>query len=653
MSASVSRAVGSIVHDTVRNGHNRDNRCYRLTCRGIHSAKTQDDAESAIIQKLKSVQGERVSHAIKKSVKNGFISKRMFNVYNDLVKKHCRVFTFPDVVLTLQAYALSKERNFEVYSMLAHRALRLFRGDVDAASAKREDVGEMYNTKSGGDMSYDPERHKNIYKYILASNQLNYTDFELMQLFVEEIKRHFHQYDMKRICDILHALSKLKIQDVDLLDGACEHILRNFSMVRCNHINHLISAYSPRTSGGNHEELLLRLVQYICANVKSMDSISVYNTLVQIGPILQRLSRSGVVQGRQEVSEEAGRPHGLREAAPLSGEHNQHNNEDEHKEYCHLMKNAHGEEHQADAKWRGEHNSSQGNVVERVIPLLFSRVNTCIAFLSLKQLIKLLCAYRELNYFNYTFVYKRLLLFLFSKLKTQHKALPGEYISILEFFTFLPYVDSNMKDIVVIVTGNIPKVLTYNYEHLCRLLHCYKKLNICDDAILTRVDSLVFRNKRHFERVSTVDQLNIFLHVYNQGSGEWDEMLSFLRALIEVKGREHAQESVKNEQVASEGGLSSGSEMENRAPPQRSDPTHNVVITYKYNKAHKCFQEYGKKVSVEGTSTGEGEDPLLHTSQCDEGMVRSLSPSPGSASQVSKGICDYLYVNIANERRGT
>ncbi|ANQ07104.1 Uncharacterized protein PCOAH_00015130 [Plasmodium coatneyi] len=627
MNGTVSRGLGSIVQNTLRSG-NRDNRCYRFTYRGMHSTKTQEDAESVIVEKLKSMQGERVSHAIKKSVKNGFISKRMFNVYNDLVKKHYREFTFSDVVLTLQAYALSKERNFEVYSILAHRALRLFRGEAEEAKKKREDHGEKYNADSGVEFSYDQERHKNIYKYILASNQLNYTDFELMQLFVEEIKRHFHRYDMKRICDILHALSKLKVNDVDLLDEAGRHILRNFSLVRCNHINHLISAYSPNSSGGNHEELLLRLVQYICENVKSMDSISVYNTLVQIGPILQRLSGSmdGLARGEEDNHHD-----------------NHHDNYDEQREYCHLVKGTHGGEPQTDSNGQSNgHTNDQSNPLDRVVPLLFSRVNTCLAFLSLKQLIKLLCAYRELNYFNYNFVYKRLLLFLLSKLRTQHKALAGEYISILEFFTFLPYVDSNMEEIIHIVTGNIPKVLSYNYEHLCRLLHCCRRLQIWDDAILTRVDSLVIRNKRNFERICTTDQLELFLQVYNRGSDEWDEMLSFLNGLIEEKAAGEDGSRV----------LRSGSDLAERAPPQRDNPAENVVITYKYNKANKCFHEYGKKVSVEGASTREG-DPHPYTPQDDAGGVSSLSPSPGNPSQVSKGICDYLYVNIANDRKGT
>ncbi|GAB65400.1 hypothetical protein PCYB_061320 [Plasmodium cynomolgi strain B] len=516
----------------------------------------QEDAESRIVEKMKNMQGERVSHAIKKSVKNGFISKRMFNVYNDLVKKHCREFTFADVVLTLQAYALSKERNFEVYSILSCRALRLFRGEAEVESKKREDAGgrggetydassferggetydassferggeryeassferggerygassferggETCETNGGGGIPYDPERHKYIYRYIVASNQLNYSDYELMQLFVEEIKRHFHHYDMKRICMILHALSKLKISDVDLLDRACHHILKNFNQVRCNHINHLISAYSPKTSGGNHEVLLLRLVNYICANVKSMDSISVYNTLVQIGPILQRLSRSGDGSAREEVAVEGEMSNGMGEEVPRRGA------DDEQREYCHLVKSTHGEDPQAGANGGSNGRSNGGssgrsNIVDRVVPLLFSRVNTCIAFLSLKQLVKLLCSYRELNYFNYTFVYKRLLLFLLSKLRTQHKALAGEYISILEYVTCLPYVDSNIEEIINIVTVNIPKVLPYNHEHLCRLLHCCKRLQICDDAILSRVDYLVIRNKRNFERVSTVE----------------------------------------------------------------------------------------------------------------------------------------------------
>ncbi|EUD64589.1 hypothetical protein C922_05004 [Plasmodium inui San Antonio 1] len=660
MGGAVSRAVGSIVHNTVRSGngqncknyHNRQNRCYRLTCRGLHSAKMQEDAESQIAEKLRNMQGESVSHAIKKSVKNGFISKRMFNVYNDLVKRHCRGFTFSDVVLTLQAYALSKERNFEVYSILSYRALRLLREEAEASRKKRENGGERnserggeeYDENGGGGISYDPERHKNIYRYILASNQLNYSDLELMQLFVEEIKRHFHHYDMKRICKILHALSKLKINDVDLLDAACHHILQNFDMVKCNHINHLISAYTPEKSGGNHDELLLRLVKYICANVKSMDSISVYNTLVQIGPILRRLSRSWYGQTKEEMTAEGGRSNAIRKEAPQSGE------DEEQKEYCHLVEDTRGEEPQTDTNGNSSGPSNrQGNIVHRLVPLLFSRVNTCIAFLSLKQLIKLLCAYRELNYFNYNFVYKRLLLFLLSKLRTQHKALAGEYISILEFFTSLPYVDSNMEEIMGIITGNIPKVLSYNYEHLCRLLHCCKQLQICDDAILSRVDYLVIRNKRNFERVSTVEELDIFLNVYNQGSGEWDEILSLLSALVEVKAREDHAERMSNGKTDGEGGLISGGNLAERAPLDTGNPAENVVITYKYSKKHKCFHEYGRQISVErdssvdvgssveGASTGEGETPPLYESQDDEGEVSFASPFPCEGRGVTEG----------------
>ncbi|KMZ81682.1 hypothetical protein PVIIG_05048 [Plasmodium vivax India VII] len=618
----------------------------------MHSAKTQGDAESGIVEKLMNMPGESVSYAIKKSVKNGFISKRMFNVYDGLVKRHCRGFTFSDVVLTLQAYALCKQRNFEVYSILSSRALRLLRGveavEEEAAREKREDdqCGERDGGSREGGEAYDPERHNNIYRYILASNQLNYSDFELMQLLVGEIKRHFHRYEMKRLCSLLHALTKLKINDAELLDGACHHIVGNFKEVRCNHVNHLISAYSPKTSGGNHEELLLRLVKFICENVKAMDSISVYNTLVQIGPILQRLSR----RGGGEVGEEE---------APRRGEVDENRNNDDEQEYCHLAKSTHGGGPPKGASGKNSshsshssHSSSLGAPVDRVVPLLFARVNSCIAFLSLKQLTKLMCAYRELNYFNYTFVYKRLLAFLLSKLRTQHKALPGEYIIILEFFTFLPYVDGNMKECVEIITGNIPKVLSYNYVHLCRLLHCCKRLSICDDAILSRVDHLVFRNRSSFERISTVDQINLFLQVYSQGSGEWDEMLSFLRALVEQKA---AAEGGAVTSSDSSGTSASSCSSGTSASSGGGGPAQSVVITYKYSKAHKCFHEYGREVSVEGASTGEGgedPDPLLPASQGDAGGVGSLAPSPGSASQTSKAICDYLYVNMANERGG-
>ncbi|GAW79891.1 hypothetical protein, conserved [Plasmodium gonderi] len=637
----------------------------RLMKNRTHFTKTSVDVENRIIKNLKDMNGENISYGIKKSVKNGFINKRMFDLYNDLVKKYYKNFIFNDVVLILQSYALCKHRNFEIYSILSNRALHLFReygeqhreqhGEQHREQHREqhgEQHGEQHRERHGeqhreqhrvdstaNHNTYSSEKHDNIYRYIIASKELNYTDYELMHLFLKEIKKYFYHYDMKRICNILHALSKLKINDEELLEMAGAYILKNMDQIKSNHINHLISTYSKNArsnSSNTQTKLCFALVKYIHENIKSMDSISVYNILVQISPIIKRLGGLG---GGKEEEEEGSRPHeckhlerqdetligarangqlALRQPNGLNintsdreekrkinsrGKKREYNADEEEtlkEDYCYLDK---GKDH-----WVGEENVTNYNekILKNIIPLLFSRVNTCLAFLSLNQLIKLLGAYKDLNYFHYTFVYKRLLHFLLSKLKTKHKVHAEEYIYILEFFTLLPYVDHNMEEIINITTENLQRVLLYNYEHMYRLLLCCKHLEIYNDGLLSKMDDLIFKNKRKFEKTSTIDDLEIFLHFYSKGSGEWDEIISFLKSIVELKAREVPSLLSNSDPMAlNRNGDTNGDTNgdANRQCVQRPVTPSQVgkmaIITHKYNKVHKNFQECEKSVCID------------------------------------------------------
>ncbi|SBT00841.1 conserved Plasmodium protein, unknown function [Plasmodium malariae] len=692
------------------------------------STKTAIDVENNIIKKLKNMDGKNISYGIKKSVKYGFINKRMFDIYNELVKKYHSNFNLSDLVLILQSYALCKERNFEIYSTITNRALYLFKGEL---------------------IKYDSSTFDNIYKYILASNQLNYTDYELITIFLKIIKKNLEYYGMKKICNMLHALSKLKINDEELLQLSSIYILENFDKMKINFVNHLVSAYCKKTNK-NFSELCFKLIKYIYENIKFMDSISIYNTVIQIKHIIEKVKedkRYSTYLFDERIEQVIGgntsneRSQSCRSVSHCnnnsgnigssdnsgsnssgsnssgnnssgsnssgsnssgnnisgsnisgsnisgsnisgsningsksSGYNNSGNSVSGDRQKCQmgepraeinensfLYSGTNGAEISAqnggkehivygvnleDKCYLNGNNKScsevnndthrNKNIVKNMIPLLFSKVNSCLAFLSLKQLVKLLQAYRDLNYFNYQFIYKRLLHFLFCKLQT-NKTNVEDCILILEFFTILPYVDKNMEGVINIVMENLEKDLVFNYSHMYRLLSCCKQLEIYNDNILSKMDCLIFKNKKKFEKYSTSKDLNLFLHFYNKNLQEWEEMLTFLNILLERKEKE-LKENINDEHVSSFATLV-GENERNISGIQNAE---KKVIIYKYNKMQKCFNENEKSV-YDKNNTEEGTTPLLE----DYYSSSSLSNTKG----VNENITNYLYINLIKDKQ--
>ncbi|SBS81384.1 conserved Plasmodium protein, unknown function [Plasmodium ovale] len=574
--------------------------------------RTSFDIENSIMTKLQNMSSERISYGIKKSVKYGFISKRMFDLYGELVKRYHTSFHLSDVILILQSYALCKERNFEIYTLLSNRTLCMFKENK---------------------ITVDIETLDYIYKFILASNKLNFSDYELMTIFLKEIKKNVTYYGLKEISNLLHALVKLKCIDDELLGIANTYILHNFHNMKCNYVNHLISAYSKK-SNNTYAELCFKLVKYVYENAKSMDSISIYNTLIQMNAILEKIRndeafRIYFLEGNMQTMltlpnvDNYGRSH--------SGSNDYRSNDEE---LCYLG----GEEKHTEGR---DYHNYNGKVLKNIVPLLFSRVNSCLAFLSLKQLIKLICAYKELNYFNYTFIYKRMLHFLLCKIQTS-KININEAILILEFFTLLPYIDNNMDEIIQIVTQHLGKNIVFNYSHICRLLSCCKSLQIYNDNVLSRIEDLIYKNKKSFENECNLDDFPIFLHFYNRNEEEWGEIIRFLGSLMRKK-------TVMGEAVGTNGqGIASQNEEDNnRDLLSPSCKAERRVIVYKYNKADGRISE--KEVNLEeGAATTATAIEGYDGAAAFEGKI---SPEEKNATEVSKRISAYLYFNLEGEKK--
>ncbi|KEG01178.1 hypothetical protein YYE_03766 [Plasmodium vinckei vinckei] len=625
------RFIGSIRRELMYWGAGRNGLVEPIT-KKRYSTKITTDIENDVIKKLVNMDSKNISYGIKKCVKNCFINKKMFNIYTDLVKKHSNNFEFQDVVVVLQSYALCKERNFQVYSILSNRTLYIFKENK---------------------IEYNKLTYDNIYRYILASNNLNYTDYELMTIFLKIIKNNLNIFGMKKISNILHALVKLKIIDDDLLDLCYFYILEHFDEMKYNYINHILSAYSKKTNIA-YSELYYKLIKYVYENIKLMDSISIYNTVIQIKNILDVLKRDKVYQVyfsndnyaydlSKNVSANIGRTKdgpGVERADKKNDTHtndskylesvlskdNEKQKGEENDNFCYI--NDEGKKTEEEKK---KNNCEDYNkkVLNNIVPLLFYKVNSCLAFLSLNQLIKLLCAYKELNYFNYVYIYKRLLNFLLSKVKTSKINLE-ERILILEFFTVLPYVDNNMEEIINLVIDNIENVLIFDYFYLCRLLACCKQLQIHSDNILSKIDLLIFKNKKKFENYTNLNDLQLFLQFYNKNYQEWEEMVKFLNSIVEEKKNTNKieQEDNTNSNITS---LPINNEIQK-------------VITYKYNKVEKCFNENTLNIIDDTKSLVSPEKEISTDNPYD-------ANSPKNKSNISKNISQYLYFNLINEKK--
>ncbi|SBT32647.1 conserved Plasmodium protein, unknown function [Plasmodium ovale wallikeri] len=623
------------------------------------TSRTSLDIENSIMTKLQNMSSERISYGIKKSVKYGFISKRMFDLYGELVKKYHTSFRLSDVILILQSYALCKERNFEVYTLLSNRTLCMFK-------EKQKMLGEEASGEEALDVEAPGEEALDyIYKFILASNKLNFSDYELMTIFMKEIKKNVTYYGLKKISNLLHALVKLKCIDDELLGIANRYILLNFHNMKCNYVNHFISAYSKK-SNNTYAELCFKLVKYIYENAKSMDSISIYNTLIQMSAILEKIRHDEAFriyfsEGNMQTMltppnvENCGRSHcggddyrssdyRRSDDYPRSDYHRSDDYPRSDGEWCYLG----GEETHTEERDCHKYN---GKVLKNIVPLLFSRVNSCLAFLSLKQLIKLICAYKELNYFNYTFIYKRLLHFLLCKMQTT-KININEAILILEFFTLLPYIDNNMDEIIQIVTQHLGKNIVFNYSHICRLLFSCKKLQIYNDNILSRVEDLIYKNKKSFENECNLDDFPIFLHFYNRNEEEWGEIIRFLDSLMRKKTAMGEAVGTNGQGIASQ-----NEEGNNRDPLAPSCKAERRVIVYKYNKADGRISE--EEVSVGGgpaTSTSAATSTATSTSTTGghDGAVAfegKIFPEEKNATEVGKRISAYLYFNLEADKK--
>ncbi|CRG97201.1 conserved Plasmodium protein, unknown function [Plasmodium gallinaceum] len=606
----------------VSNLNKKDKVCKLILRRKI-SSKTYADVESNLIKKLKDMNSENICNGIKKSVKNGFINKNMFEIYNNMVKKHLNNFNFSDIVLILQSYALCKERNFEIYSILSNRSLYIFKENK---------------------IKYESLTYDNIYKYIIASNKLNFTDFELMVIFLKQVKKNLDYYGIKKISKILHALSKLKINDEELLEISSNYILQNFDQIKSNYINHLISAYTK--SNNNYSELCLKLIKYIYENINSFDSISIYNILIQIKYIINKIKsdKNYSIYFSEENILNYDKIDDLNKYRTMNSTNEYIYSEKKNNTQNHDINNdinindnittLNKEEYGIYKKELEEicflngDNKDENNVnyykkiLKSIIHLLFSKVNSCLAFLSLKQIIKLLCSYKDLNYFNYIFIYKRLLHFLFSKIQS-NKINLEESILILEFFVILPYVDNNMEQIINIIIQNLEKNIIFNYSYIYRLLLCFKNLNIHNDNILSKIDCFIFKNKKNFEKNCNFEELNLFMYFYNKNAEEWGEMVKYLNFLKDKKGNTKENTNEENNQV---------DHTINKIDINKVD---KKLIIYKYNKIEKCFNENEK-------SLNDDNDPKNNSEK---------NSSSINNKDISKSISNYLHFNLVNYKK--
>ncbi|VWU49107.1 conserved protein, unknown function [Hepatocystis sp. ex Piliocolobus tephrosceles] len=562
----------------------------RVVVKNWYSSKTATDIEKGMIKKLIHMNGNNISYGIKKSVKNGFINKNMFNVYNELVIKFSKNFNFHDVVIILQAYALCKERNFRIYSLLSNRTLYIFKNKI---------------------IEDDINCYHNIYKYILASNQLNYTDFELMIIFLKKIKTNLNFYNIKQISILLHSLAKLKINDEELLQICNKYILENFDLIKWNYINHILSAYSKKTNS-NYSDLCFNLIKYIYENIKKIDSITIYNVLIQMKNVLENIRKdikySTYFLNDQMENTEDSNGHTEFSNKPvkdmvdkvfdendkiLTKQNYSTESKKNINEYCYLDDNS--------VKTISNNNSPNytKHVLKNIIPLLFTKVNICIPFLSVKQLIKLIKTYKELNYFNYIFIYKKILHYLLSKLQNNKISLE-ENIEILEFFTILPFVNDTMETIINIITEQIENNLVYNYNYLCRLLYCCDCLCIHSDNILSKIDCLIFKEKKKFEKDANLKGLQLFLKMYNKENGmEWGDIIKLLNLLIKEKKssttiEKNIEKNIDNSTINHNNNTIVNNSTDNdksTCDEHIQKQQHNKVIIYKYNKIEKKINE--------------------------------------------------------------
>ncbi|EWC76369.1 hypothetical protein C923_02966 [Plasmodium falciparum UGT5.1] len=671
------------------------------------------ELQNNMMKNLENMNGLNISYGIKKSVKYGYVNKKMFEHYNNLIKKFYCNFTFEDIILILQSYALCKERNFEVYSLLSNKLLVIFK-----------DMNEQ---------EYNQQVYDNIYKYILASQQLNYSDYEIITMFLKIIKNNLHIYGLKKISIILHSLTKLKIYDQQLLDTSSIYIVNNFEHMKCNYVSHIISAYSKQINI-KFLQLYKKLLQYIYENIKYMDSLSIYNTLIQIKPIIQTVDtnymslyktqddyctlqnfknksyssspednlfqkkkkndydkhniynessnvcdkyikevlqnncnsynnnntydHSNVKNVHTYQSKET-YPHTI----PLVDTYEKHtkctttnniNNDKQQKkndennvnisfnsskhisndEYCHLndtlkINNINKEQNNLNLK-------KEKKILQNIIPLLFSKVNNCLAFLSFKQLVKLACTYKELNYFNYIYIYKRLLPYLANKIQ-KNKISFEECVLLLECFTVLPYIDNNIDEIINIILTNLETVITFHYNYLCRILQCFQHLTIYNDNILSKIDCIIFKNKKAFERYCNLKDLQLFLHFYEKNSDEWQEMINYLKQLIEQNNNHILQSEENSIQQDTHQHDSTNNTMSN----MNIYNMDKKLIIYKYNKVQKCFNEKEKNIYEAHTN--------VHDDKKDE--MDGTPVHMENSNDVRKKVSDYIYFNTINEQK--
>lgn len=612
-------------------GMNCGNRMLLFQKNGM-SSRISTDIELNMTKKLRRLDISKISIGIKKSVKNGFVNKTMFDCYNDLIRTYQNHFNFRDIVLLLQSYALCKERNFEIYSLLSNRLLYLL---------KEKQV------------EYTPATYDHMYRYIIASNELNYSDFELLSKLLQMIKENLHCFEIKKIAKLVHAQSKLKIYDEELLEVCKSHILDNFEKVKASYINHLISGYSKSENKKNYSHLFYKLIQYIYHNVNSFDSISLYNILLNLKYIMpygteQNSSNSWNDSKTGQSSERCKEGEELFLEVPTA--------KDVLEETCHLSSTEKKDKAHLDVQNKKIYENRFS--MTELLHVLFTKVNSCLAFLSFHQLIKLLGAYKDLNYFNYFFIYKRLLHFLLAKAQS-NKIKLEEGVLIFEFFCILPYINETVEQIINVVLENLEKNFVVeknsacNYSYICRLFVCFKKLNINCDAILSKLDCFIFKNKKNFEKYCTYEHLELFLSFFKNAE-EWAEIYAYLNSLkndMYAKERKILGEDAKEiiETVVHRENVldnSMGSDMNNNmcnnANSNIDKNMNNCVtlatvdkklITYKYDKLEKRFRK--QEIDL--------NDVSMRKEITDKEMFDSKSDNV-------KQISNYLYFNWINEK---
>lgn len=608
-------------------GVNCGNRMMLFQKNGM-SSRISTDIELNMTKKLRALEISKISIGIKKSVKNGFVNKTMFDCYNDLIRTYQNHFNFRDIVLLLQSYALCKERNFEIYSLLSNRLLYLL---------KEKQI------------EYTPTTYDHMYRYIIASNELNYSDFELLSKLLHIIKENLHCFEIKKIAKLVHAQSKLKIYDEELLEVCKVHILNNFEKVKASYINHLISGYSKSENKKNYAHLFNKLIHYIYHNVNSFDSISLYNILLNLTFLMpygteQHCSNSWNDSRTEQNLERSKEGEELFLKVPRE--------KDVLEETCHL--NSTEKKNEALLNVQNKEIYENRFSMTELLHVLFTKVNSCLAFLSFNQLIKLLGAYKDLNYFNYFFIYKRLLHFLLAKAQS-NKIKFEEGVLIFEFLCILPYINETVEQIINVVLENLEKIfvveknIACTYSYICRLFVCFKKLNINSDAILSKLDCFIFKNKKTFEKNCTYEHLELFLSFFKNAE-EWAEICSYLNSLkndVYTKERKNFDEEAKeiNETIVHRENIldiSRGNNICNNVNNNVNTHMNDGVtlgtvdkklITYKYDKLEKRFRK--QEIDLNDAS-----------------MKKTITNKEmfDSDNDKAKQISNYLYFNSMNEK---